>query len=462
MSGLPEAIDFIAPSWTLNIDPDPDVEATSWRLSLRACIVKTHVLRELGGPRGDFQTIEGASLEMGHRYISAGVLPRHLPGLLPRPAGAAVLPPEDERRFLRYRYSKFWNGWAAFRAIMTGYTSLGVAGLCCGPTAQGVPKLARAISGKVEPERVSVLIPTLDRYAYLRTVLGQLRQQTVLPAQVIVVDQTPCERKQPELYQEFRDLPMEVIQLTTAGQCTARNAGLRIARADYVLFIDDDDEIPPDLIESHLRTLSACGADVSCGIADEAGAGPMPAHFRIFRASDVFPTNNTMMRRDVLLRSGLFDLAYDRGARADGDLGIRIYRSGALMVLNPAIRVFHHRAPRGGLRQHRARVTTAASSRRSLFRLHLPSVTEAYLLRRHFTRRQLREAMWLRAFASLNVQGGLALKILKALIGAIRIPHTIWRLRRVLRQSREMMRRFPEIPSLEESGMLVSDARCGS
>ncbi len=38
MRGLPEAIDFVVPTWMLNRDPDPAIEATSWRLSLEACL----------------------------------------------------------------------------------------------------------------------------------------------------------------------------------------------------------------------------------------------------------------------------------------------------------------------------------------------------------------------------------------------------------------------------------------
>ena len=33
MAGLPTTIDFVAPAWMLNRDPDPSIEATSWRLS---------------------------------------------------------------------------------------------------------------------------------------------------------------------------------------------------------------------------------------------------------------------------------------------------------------------------------------------------------------------------------------------------------------------------------------------
>ena len=106
---------------------------------------------------------------------------------------------------------------------------------------------------------------------------------------------------------------------------------------------------------------------MSSGVADEVGAGALPADFRLLRASDVFPTNNTMIRRDILGRSGLFDLAYNHRPRADGDLGIRNYLAGAFMILNPAISVLHHHAASGGLRKHKARTVTNAMSRKSIF-----------------------------------------------------------------------------------------------
>lgn len=44
-AGAPTSIDFIAPTWMWSADPSPDLEATSWRLSLRACFIKHDVIR---------------------------------------------------------------------------------------------------------------------------------------------------------------------------------------------------------------------------------------------------------------------------------------------------------------------------------------------------------------------------------------------------------------------------------
>ena len=90
---------------------------------------------------------------------------------------------------------------------------------------------------------VSVLIPTVDRPAYLQTLLAQLRRQTIPPAELVVVDQTAAGRSQPGLYEPFRDLPLKVIHQTEPGQCTSRNAGIQSCTGEFILLLDDDDAV---------------------------------------------------------------------------------------------------------------------------------------------------------------------------------------------------------------------------
>ncbi len=464
--GRPHLINFIAPTWMLNLDPPSDIEATCWRISLRACLMRSEVVRQMGGVRPDFITLDGAALEMGHRYVARGVLTRHSPQLLTasKPIVADALPIEDELRFAYYRFGRFWARWALGRALLTRFAPVGEmvkawrqVSRSHAPAQPQPLTLEQAQQKSFEQTaRVSVLIPTLDRPSYLRVILDQLRYQTVAPCEVIVVDQTPVARRDHALTDDFRDLPLKIIYLEQPGQCTSRNAGLRNVKGDYVLFIDDDDEVLPTLIESHLANLRRCGADVSSGVADEAGAGPLPEAFTYLRASDVFPTNNTLIRKDVLSKSGLFDLAYDRGQRADGDLGMRIYLSGAVMILNPKISVVHHHAPAGGLRAHKARVITYASSRQKLGVRHLPSVTEFYLALRYFAPHQVREMFWLRTCGTLSMHGNLFEKTLKFAISLLYLPSTLSQCRKRYRQAILMMHSFPQISELRPERDLQS------
>ncbi len=455
LAGQPGLIDFVHPTWMHNRDPDPDLDATSWRLSLRACLVRAEVLRRLGGPRPAYETLDAAGLELGHRWLSRGALPRHLPALLPAPRKLAeTLPLADAARFVYHRAGRRWTFWALARTVMSGAAGPRQA-LAAWRAATGDPRPPQpppfrplADEAAAQGGTVTVLIPTLDRYPYLRVLLDQLRRQTHPPCEILVVDQTLPEHRAGGLEEEFADLPLSVIHRDAAGQCSSRNAGILAARGDFILFLDDDDEVEDDLIARHLATLDRFSAGVSSGVAEEVGAGPLPEDFTLLRASNVFPTNNTLLRREVLAGSGLFDLAYEHGERADGDLGMRVYLSGARMILNPAISVLHHHAPRGGLRQHRARVETYASSRRRLAHRHLPSATEIYLARRYFSHRQVREMLWMRAAGTLLVAGSPSRRLLKLALGLVLLPNTLLRIRRRTAQADAMLRDYPQIERL--------------
>ncbi len=459
LEGKPEMIDFVSPTWMLNRDPDKSIDATSWRLSLRACLVRSEVFRQLGGPRIEFESLEAAGLELGLRFIRRGAFVLHVPGLVPdlQLAGKKNISLHDQLLFINSCFGSRWTRWAMFRALWTHYLKL--------------PELLRTwrvVRTKTVPEpslpfqhtaqvnhddrndMVSVLIPTLRRYPYLRVLLNQLRDQTVPAFEILVMDQTPKGERDPGLMEEFSDLPLHWYFLDQPGQCSSRNLGLQKARGEYILFLDDDDEIEADLIEKHLSNLARFQNDVSNGVAIETGIGGLPEDFGFVRVSDVFPTNNTLIRKSVLQKSGLFDLAYDLGQRADHDLGLRLYIKGELMVLNPGTSVLHHHAPMGGLREHKARIDTYAASRRHILKQVLPSVSDLYLNYRYFSSRQVRERIWIDLFGTFSMKGSPLQRLLKGLIAAIALPRNIRIVRQRAEIARQLLRDYPQIPGFLE------------
>lgn len=477
MVGLPRLIDYVDPVWRFNRDPDPtlgqDAPAgpTSWRLSLRACLVRVAVLRRLGGPDPAFETLAGASLELGHRWIARGALMRHAPGLLSRSVAQDSYPVArtqdknpvphvtlaDEFRFVRLRYGRMWAGWAWWRALRHGAPIVaatrawrageqGQATTDHRPTTNDPPPATCHLL----PATVSVLIPTLDRYPHLFNLLDQLRRQTVPPLEIIIVDQTERTARDVTWPERFADLPLRVLWRDVAGQCSSRNAGLAQVRGETVLFLDDDNEVMPDLIERHLAFLARFAADASCGVAEELGAGPLPREFTLVRASDVFSTGNSLLKTTALRDSGLFDLAYERGERADADFGMRLYLAGKQLTLNPAASVVHLHAPRGGLRQHKARVMTRAAGRAG-FRRHLLAPTEGYLWRRYFTPTQVHEALLIRSVGTLRGSERGLRRLLRAAVMLTLLPDT-WRQNRArLAQGRALLRDHPSIPAFKPS-----------
>jgi len=254
-SGLPRMVDFVTPTSMLNRDPDASRVSTSWRISFKACLMKRQVLEWLGTIDSSYEGLMAAGLDVGYQCITKGVFVRHAPELLcaitDLPMESKDISVEDELRFIRKFFGRKWAIWAMWRAVMHGYP-LNV--LFRGwriARGESPVKPIGAYEHNLEEEyidpgkyynRVTVLIPTLQRYPYLRHVLGQLANQTVKPLEVIVVDQTPEKKRDLDLAGDFPKLPITVIYLDSSGQCTSRNAGLRKSVGDFILFLDDDDD----------------------------------------------------------------------------------------------------------------------------------------------------------------------------------------------------------------------------
>lgn len=413
----PSSIDLVAPTWMLNADPPTDRPATSWRLALGACLVRTAVIERLGFLDPAFTSLTAAGLELGHRWISTGACCRHEPSLLASSPDRPPLDPigaDDLQRFVQRRYG---SRWALYVTLRSRHRLAGLTRLRALAGETGVPEgnVDRPVEPPVgSPPRVSVVIPTIDRYPWLTTALDGLSAQTTAPHEVLVVDQTPVERRQ--TIEGPADLPLRVIVSEVAGQCTARNLAIAAATGELLLFIDDDDELPADLLARHLARLAQTDADANCGVAREPGEGDLDRSFRRFRQSDVFPTNNTLLRRTALADAGLFDLAYDHGERADHDLGMRLYLAGHRLVLDPDVEVLHHHAPRGGLRTHAARVSTYRRSRETTTVRQTLAPTEVYLWRRYFRPDQVREALALRLLGTFSRRGGPLQRTLRVVV----------------------------------------------
>ena len=295
-AGLPHGVDYCHALGMLNLDPSPEIRATSWRLSLKATLARVQALRVLGYIDRAFQTLDGAGLEMGYRMLQRGAILIHAPELLseaPEAASGVSLSGRDAYLFFMRNHKWLWAPYVFAMRTLKRFRPMSEAGAYFSarraarrtqpPVVPGT-KLTRDVTEELEPEpKVSVVIPTLNRYEHLRRCLKCLSEQTIAPYEVICADQTP-EAKRPESpYKEFPELPVITIFFDSPGLWKARNAAVKKATGDYILFFDDDITFGNDLIEEHLRGLARYGADVSRGLVDARRGRPLPGHFLHFR-----------------------------------------------------------------------------------------------------------------------------------------------------------------------------------
>ena len=85
---------------------------------------------------------------------------------------------------------------------------------------------------------ISVVIPTYNRYEFLKKALNSIYIQTYLPKEIIVIDDGSTDKTS----QIKNDFPLiKYIYQKNAGVSSARNLGIRNSKYDWIAFLDSDD-----------------------------------------------------------------------------------------------------------------------------------------------------------------------------------------------------------------------------
>lgn len=196
---------------------------------------------------------------------------------------------------------------------------------------------------------VTVVLPTLNRYTYLADILADLNTQDYKHFEVLVVDQS--EPFRPEFYASL-SMPysLRVIHQPQKGLWQARNRAIRQGKGHFIAFTEDDVRIAPNWLSEHLKCIDFFHADISTGVFFPQGSA-VPESRRFFRIADQFSTNNSMVRKTVFQKTGLFDLQFEGQRMGDGEFGIRAHIAGFRSISNPLAYCEDVKAPVGGLRQ---------------------------------------------------------------------------------------------------------------
>lgn len=427
MQALPDAINYINPAWVYNKDVDPDVESSSFRLSIRACLMKRSLLQYVCNLQLDkYASTHMLGIAIGYALIKQGAVMRHHPDLILTIAKPINVTVADEWVFIKQFFPKKWQWWVACnkKGIIQNLKYL--------ITIQNIQykQIQPIIHSSdahmpAEYTTVSVLAPTLDRYSYLHNELEQLSVQTIKPIEVLITDQTDIENRQDILTDKYAELSVIYFQQLEKGQCLAWNKLLKEAKGEYVLFLGDDaDNITSGFIEKLLSTAQNYNADIVASNVVEIGLPEKPIN-SYYYMSDTFPI--TLAKRDVVERAGCMDMFFNRNIRADYDLALRCHANGALMIFDSSAIIHHHRASVGGLRTHKARAITNRLSKNSITSFAEPTSSELFLVKKHFDKKHFNMFVRIKYFDQLIVNGSIFRKLLRLLVFVYKIPGFIKR-----------------------------------
>lgn len=186
---------------------------------------------------------------------------------------------------------------------------------------------------------VSVVIPCRNHAHYLRAALASIAAQTVGPVETIVVDDGSTD----DTAAIASRAGATVLRQAGLGVNAARNAGLRHAASERLIFLDADDELEPDAIETGVAVLDrhpeVWMVARFCQLIDEQGR-PLPTNVSLPASDDlyaewlqrnlVWTPGAAVFRRAPLTALGGFPLA--GGPASDYAVYLSIARSGRVLL----------------------------------------------------------------------------------------------------------------------------------
>lgn len=125
-------------------------------------------------------------------------------------------------------------------------------------------------SGSVQDHKqdnplISVIVPIFNGEDYLESCIRSILNQTYPFLQIILVDDgsTDSSAEICDSYQQA-DSRVCVLHTKNAGVSSARNAGLELAKGEFIGFVDSDDWIESSMYETLLGLIKKFQADVAC------------------------------------------------------------------------------------------------------------------------------------------------------------------------------------------------------
>ena len=212
---------------------------------------------------------------------------------------------------------------------------------------------------------LSVVIPTRDRCDVLRGTLDALALQTVSGAtfEVIVVADGCRDATAANVRSFAPPFTLRVVEQAASGAAAARNRGADCAAAPILLFLDDDMEASPGLLEAHIAShrshpgkvtlgyfrlprdggdVDIVGSHVDNWWGDRFSSMRMESHR--FSFVDLF-SGNVSLPRDLFFLSGGFDEHFQGRAGEDYELAVRLLKRGARFRFVPGASCIHHDKP---------------------------------------------------------------------------------------------------------------------
>ena len=110
---------------------------------------------------------------------------------------------------------------------------------------------------------VSIIIPIYNSEKYLNRCLSSITEQTYSNIEIVLIDDGSTDDSRSIcLDWKSKDDRILVFSKENGGQGSARNYGIKVASGEYIVFVDSDDYIHPQMIEVLIHAVINHAVDI--------------------------------------------------------------------------------------------------------------------------------------------------------------------------------------------------------
>jgi glycosyltransferase involved in cell wall biosynthesis len=199
------------------------------------------------------------------------------------------------------------------------------------------------------PPKISIQICSYNRKDLLRRSLEALFRVRFAPEdyEVLVVDDGSTDGTYEMLCSLEAPCALKPFRQEKAGLAKGRNTGIRNAKGEVILFIDDDIIADPDLLRAHWATHEKNPRCIVMGWVNHVDSleGKLAPRFTMADIStSYFWTSNVSVRKHWLEEAGLFDEDFTEYGWEDLELGLRLRALGLVRKFNFDALVYHYKS----------------------------------------------------------------------------------------------------------------------
>lgn len=207
-------------------------------------------------------------------------------------------------------------------------------------------------NAKTERPLVSVIIPAFKVADFIAETISSVLNQSVSNYEIIVINDGSPDTELLERNMSPFAYSLTYIKQPNRGAGAARNAGLQLARGEFVAFLDGDDLWLPNFLEEQLRLIRSDGgfdmvyADAinlegstpsrTTNMDMNPSEGPVTMEALVSGRCNVV-TSSVVARRKTIVDVGLFDEAFPNSQ--DFDLWLRLAKEGARITYQKVVLV---------------------------------------------------------------------------------------------------------------------------